>query len=86
MIEENEIKPDATTTVKCTEKKVASRIYRPKVDAKLCTKCHLCAVVCPHDAIEMKEDFPTVNLNYCTGCLVCLRECPWNAIFEVREE
>lgn len=86
MIEEKEIKTDSVHAVKPEEIKIQTRVYRPKVDSKLCTKCHVCAVVCPHDAIDMKEDFPTINLNFCTGCLVCLRECPWNAIFEVNEE
>ncbi len=72
--------------IRPSEIKVRMRENRPKIDAKLCTKCHLCAVVCPHDAIDMKDDFPIINLNYCTGCLICLRECPWNAIIEVRED
>ena len=73
------------TAMNVPEWKAQGRHYRPKVDPKLCTKCHLCAVVCPHDAIDMKDDFPIINLTTCTGCLVCLRECPWNAIGEVAE-
>jgi 2-oxoacid:acceptor oxidoreductase delta subunit (pyruvate/2-ketoisovalerate family) len=68
------------------ESVVKDREFKPKVDAKKCTKCTLCAVFCPHDCVKIKKDsLPIIDYNLCTGCLVCLRECPWMAISEVKE-
>ena len=68
--------------------KFDERLFRPVIDDKKCTKCTLCVVFCPEDAIDMlgKSGFPKVTLSKCTGCLVCLRECPYNAIYEEAEK
>ncbi len=68
--------------------KFDAKIFHPVIDNDKCTKCTLCAVFCPEDAIDMmtKSGFPKIDLNRCTGCLVCLRECPYNAVHEEREK
>ena len=46
-----------------------------------CYGCFACYNVCPHKAIEMKENdegfmYPSINEN-CTNCGMCLRVCPY---------
>lgn len=62
------------------------RVFKPKIDLKICQNNYNCIIYCPHDAIDKNEkDRPVVDFNLCTGCLICLRECPTNAISEERE-
>lgn len=84
---EEEIKYDnkKTPVVQAREKKVKGRLFKPKIDLKLCDKCRLCIVLCPENCIELKEEKPAIDYSFCTGCLICLRECPKNAISEERE-
>jgi len=44
-----------------------------------CTKCGLCARICPVLNIEMKEGKP-VWLDHCQHCMACLQWCPVEAI------
>lgn len=44
-----------------------------------CTKCGLCARICPVENIEMKEGHPAW-LNHCQHCMACLQWCPVEAI------
>ena len=49
-----------------------------KIDKQLCTKCGLCADICPKNNITMNE-FPVFN-NKCEICLRCISYCPVKAI------
>ncbi|MGB7566669.1 MAG: EFR1 family ferrodoxin [Chitinivibrionales bacterium] len=44
-----------------------------------CTKCGICAKVCPVENIKLVEGKPTW-LNHCEQCLACLQWCPVEAI------
>ncbi len=44
-----------------------------------CTKCGICAKVCPAENIKLVEGKPTW-LNHCEHCLACLQWCPVEAI------
>lgn len=44
-----------------------------------CTKCGLCAKVCPVANIEMRDGHP-VWLDHCQHCMACLHWCPVEAI------
>jgi len=51
------------------------------VDADLCTKCGICAGVCPFSAIQWAKGEPAkVITAACTGCGTCAAECKFNAI------
>lgn len=56
------------------------RTHCPEIQ-KSCTKCGLCWVYCPEEAIykDKKENFQ-VDLELCKGCGICQRECPFAAI------
>lgn len=46
-----------------------------------CIGCEICQLVCPVNAIEMKNDkegfrYPHINLNQCVHCNKCEQECP----------
>ena len=63
-----------------------ARLFRPRIDAKLCKKCMVCVVSCPDNCIEIsKSGSLAINYNCCNGCLICLRECPCGAISEEKE-
>ena len=52
-----------------------------KMKHEECTGCGACYNICPHAAIEMKEDsegflFPYVNENMCLKCGLCSKICP----------
>ena len=68
------------------EKACRHRVFRPKIDTKLCEKCMLCVVFCPDGCIEVsKTGNLSIDYNRCKGCLICLRECPHGAIIEEKE-
>ena len=68
------------------EKLSKCRVFRPKIDTRLCEKCMLCVVFCPDSCIEVsKVGNPVIDYNCCKGCLICLRECPYGAIVEEKE-
>ena len=87
MIAEEEIKQDAkkVPVSQPDAKEVKNRVFRPKIDLKLCDRCTLCITVCPYGCISIKDDKPAIDYSLCTGCLICLRECPKSAITEERE-
>ena len=59
------------------------------VDPKICKGCGTCALVCPFDAIELKESdirglegkiISEVNSALCKGCGLCAAACPNGAV------
>jgi len=66
--------------VKMVSKKFAS------VDKKNCIACGTCMIVCPKDAIEIKQGyFAYAEPEICVGCAKCAKECPTGCIsLEVR--
>ncbi len=50
------------------------------VDAALCTRCGICAKVCPYDAVTM-PDLPAFDQSKCYGCWACYNRCPTKAIY-----
>ena len=44
-----------------------------------CTKCGICAKVCPTDNIQVNHAKPEF-FNHCCSCLACTQNCPQNAI------
>ena len=51
------------------------------INRERCIGCEICQVVCPVNAIEMKNDkegfrYPHINLNQCVHCNKCEQECP----------
>ncbi len=46
---------------------------------EVCTKCGLCAKICPVENIELVEGKPKW-LNHCQHCMACLQWCPVEAI------
>lgn len=50
---------------------------KPKTDPGQCTRCGLCAAVCPMGSIPREE--PTECAGICTKCQGCIRECPAGA-------
>ncbi len=65
----------------------AWRVFRPVVEREVCTKCGMCALVCPEGCVEETEDETyVVDLDYCKGCGICAEVCPKKAIRMEREE
>jgi formate hydrogenlyase subunit 6/NADH:ubiquinone oxidoreductase subunit I len=53
----------------------------PSINLSLCNHCTLCAVLCPEDALTMREQGPVFNIPLtCTYCLECEGLCPTGAI------
>lgn len=50
---------------------------KPKTDPEQCTRCGLCAAVCPMGSIPREE--PTECTGICIKCQGCIRECPAGA-------
>ena len=82
MKHENEIEYVAKTPVRKEDVKMSGDV-KPRIYAKVCKRCMLCAVFCPDNAITISSK-PSVDYNLCKGCLICLRVCPYNAVNEER--
>lgn len=52
----------------------------PKLCAYGCLGLGSCQVVCPFDAITMKDGLPLVNRDKCVGCGACEKQCPRSVI------
>jgi len=50
------------------------------IDLEKCSKCGLCAKICPYTAIELVEKEPHVIQAICKGCGTCAAECPKDCI------
>jgi heterodisulfide reductase subunit A len=46
-----------------------------KVNTNLCTGCEMCVLVCPYDAISLKDGKAEVNEVLCEGCGTCSATC-----------
>lgn len=65
----------------------AWRTFKPIANLDLCTRCGICSLYCPEDAVyELENGYPAVNYNYCKGCGICANECPKKAIEMILEE
>lgn len=63
------------------EEKQNTRIGLVKFDYEICSKCGLCAHMCPKSAISHKfGEKPVYNPQNCIGCGACKIICPVNAI------
>lgn len=51
----------------------------PCLVEQTCTRCTICAKVCPVDAIEMNP-YPVINKKRCVSCLCCHEMCPTGAM------
>ncbi len=57
------------------------RTIHPEIKQELCSRCSLCSVYCPDNAININEDgLPMINYGHCKGCLICVSVCPKHAI------
>jgi len=61
-------------------KMVQHSTAKPKISAKLCTKCKQCLVWCPEEAISMGEDSAIIDGDKCIGCGECLAVCRFDAV------
>lgn len=67
---------------------------RPRLKKKKCTRCGLCAEVCPTGAARFADDdYPVYDMDICIGCAQCIGLCPetaleicWNADDRVFQE
>lgn len=68
--------------------------YHPILSKKKCTRCGLCAEICPTKAASITEpDYPQYDLEKCIGCAQCIAMCPelalqifWNSDKTVFQE
>ncbi len=55
--------------------------YHPVLQRKKCSRCGLCATVCPTGAARIaKPDYPVYDLALCIGCAQCIALCPEMAL------
>jgi ferredoxin/flavodoxin len=59
--------------------KIAQTMMRLKLNKEKCTKCGLCAKICPVKSISYLQ-YPAFDGNRCQFCLRCLSYCPTKAI------
>ncbi len=52
---------------------------RPRLDARACLRCGICAKVCPVEAIRLKPT-PVISRGRCVACLCCHEMCPNGAM------
>ncbi len=53
---------------------------RPVLERSACTRCGICAKVCPTDAIRYEEGYPRIDAAKCVRCLCCHEMCPPGAM------
>ena len=63
------------------------RSLKPVIDYKKCTKCKVCWLYCPDNAIKvLKDGSVEIDYDYCKGCGICANECKIKAIAMELEE
>ena len=60
--------------------KLFQKIVKFKVKENKCTKCGLCAQLCPTKNIVIKENYPIFKAQNCQICMRCISYCPQKAI------
>lgn len=54
---------------------------KPVLSRKKCTRCGVCAEVCPTGAAKVGEDeYPIYDMEQCIGCAQCIAMCPEMAL------
>ena len=64
-------------------KETKKRIHvnsRPVFHEDRCTRCRVCEVVCPFNAITVKNGIWLHNLEKCFGCGLCVENCIYSAL------
>ncbi|MDR2617030.1 MAG: EFR1 family ferrodoxin [Endomicrobium sp.] len=56
------------------------KIVKFKVKENKCTRCGLCAQICPTKNIVIKENYPIFKAQNCQICMRCISYCPQQAI------
>ncbi len=65
----------------------AWRVFKPEFEPEKCTKCGMCAMVCPEGCVrETEEGTFEPDLDYCKGCGICAEICPKKGIRMEKEE
>jgi len=63
------------------------RVFKPVFDHEKCSKCGMCATLCPEGCVkEDAEGKFEPDYDYCKGCGLCSAECPKDAITMIQEE
>ena len=60
--------------------------YVSFTDQEKCSRCGICLIVCPHNAIEINGEGVHINQEFCKGCGLCYSSCPSRAITLVNME
>jgi 2-oxoisovalerate ferredoxin oxidoreductase delta subunit len=62
------------------------RSQRPILDPDKCSRCGICWMYCPDNAIHAEGGAFQISYTYCKGCGICAEECPKGAILIEKEE
>lgn len=64
------------------------RTWRPVFNRNECINCLTCWVLCPEEALQLRDgstasgkprkEIAGIDYRYCKGCGLCIRECPVN--------
>lgn len=59
---------------------------KPRVAARKCVGCKLCATQCAHDAISFRDGKAVIDRAKCAGCGRCIGTCPRDAVTPYYDE
>lgn len=58
-----------------------------KIERTTCTQCGICVDICPHNALEIRDEGPELaHPELCTECGVCEDQCPSGSIAVVHRQ